>query len=469
MNLEHPEPEPHDLQSCGTNLSAPTRWSIYAYLGALMTMTSLGDPNGAFLDVPFSFVLKNAMGLDAQELSAFRLIAGAPLYASILFGLVRDNWSPFGLGDRGHILIFSVASTMIFCACALLPVSIATLLVASIVLTSLSLFVASAQNGLAASIGQQHAMTGRISTTWNIATALPSVLLFGMSGFLSQSLSGASAGAAAQHLYFVGAAASLLTACFALWKPGPVYRSVRREHGFRPQFTKDLLRLARHRPVYPALLIWLLWNFAPGSATPLQYHLQNALGAADWQWGAWNAIFTVSFIPTFVLFGLLCRHVTLRRLLWWSTIVALPEFIPLLFGNSVWMVLALAIPAGLMGGLATAAYVDLTMRSAPPGLQGTMLMAASSLYFIATRFGDVLGSYVYNHTGGFTACVVLTTICYGLILPVLRWIPSDLIATSDGESGTSSEHGTSGTSREGRCEAPFDARQSVVDLGSGRP
>ena len=153
--------------------------------------------------------------------------------------------------------------------------------------------------------------------------------------------------------------------------------------------------------------------------TPLQYHLQNTLGAADWQWGTWNAIFTASFIPTFVLYGLLCVNVSLRRLLWWATIAALPQFIPLLFVDSIWLVSVLAIPAGLMGGLATAAYVDLTMRSAPPGLQGTMLMAASSVYFVATRFGDVLGSYVYDHTGGFGACVVLTTACYGLILPVL--------------------------------------------------
>ena len=44
-------------------------------------------------------------------------------------------------------------------------------------------------------------------------------------------------------------------------------------------------RLVRHWPIYPAMLIWLLWNFAPGSTTPLQYHLQNTLHATDAQWG----------------------------------------------------------------------------------------------------------------------------------------------------------------------------------------
>ena len=44
-------------------------------------------------------------------------------------------------------------------------------------------------------------------------------------------------------------------------------------------------------------------------------YLQNTLHALDAQRGLWNAIFAASFIPTFTLFGLLCRYVPLRTLL----------------------------------------------------------------------------------------------------------------------------------------------------------
>ena len=81
----------------------------------------------------------------------------------------------------------------------------------------------------------------------------------------------------------------------------------------------------------PALLIWSLWNFAPGSATPLQFYLQNTLHADDAACGLWNAIFGVSFIPTFLLYGLLCRKVPLRTLLFWGTVVGVPQMVPLLF------------------------------------------------------------------------------------------------------------------------------------------
>ena len=148
----------------------------------------------------------------------------------------------------------------------------------------------------------------------------------------------------------------------------------------------------RHRQIYPALLIWLLWNFAPGSATPLQYHLQNVLHASDAQWGQWNAIFSASFIPTFVLYGFLCRRFPLKTLLWWGTIFAIPQNVPLLFTHSVPAALMVAVPIGLMGGVATGAYMDLIIRSCPRGLQGTLLMMSGSLYYAVTRFGDILGT-----------------------------------------------------------------------------
>jgi len=167
--------------------------------------------------------------------------------------------------------------------------------------------------------------------------------------------------------------------------------------------------------------------------TPLQYHLQNALHAQDAQWGEWNAIFSASFIPTFLLFGILCRKYPLRTLLFWGTLVAIPQLVPLLFMSSVTGALIAAVPIGLMGGVATAAYLDLIIRSCPPGLQGTTLMMSVGLNWVASRFGDVLGTRLYDSYGGFTACVIAITIVYALILPVLLLVPKHLIATADGE------------------------------------
>jgi hypothetical protein len=92
-----------------------------------------------------------------------------------------------------------------------------------------------------------------------------------------------------------------------------------------------------------------------------------------------------------------------------------------------------AVPIGLMGGIATGAYLDLIIRSCPAGLQGTTLMLANSLYFAVTRFGDVLGTHLYDHYGGFAICVLAITIVYALILPALLLVPGHLVATADRE------------------------------------
>jgi MFS family permease len=225
----------------------------------------------------------------------------------------------------------------------------------------------------------------------------------------------------------------IAVALYALWKPAAVFDNISVENGAGSHPIKDLKRLVRHWPIYPAMLIWLLWNFAPGSTTPLQYHLQNTLHATDAQWGQWNAIFAASFIPTFIVFGFLCRRFPLKTLLLWGTVAAVPQMVPLLFIETVPQALIAAIPIGLMGGVATGAYLDLIIRSSPRGLQGTTFMMASSLYFVVSRFGDVLGTNLYDYYGGFAVCVLAITIVYALILPALLLVPRHLIATADGQ------------------------------------
>jgi hypothetical protein len=414
-------------------LPAPQRRRIFLYLGILIFLISFGAPNGGLIDIPVSFFLKNKLHLTAQQVATFRVIAGVPLYLSFVFGFLRDVWSPFGMGDRGYMVLFGSVSAALYLAFAFVPIGETTLLAALILLTASFLFVASAQSGLAATLGQQHVMSGQISAVWNVVGALPVVAALLLGGRLSNLLEGKSAEEAARTLFLVGAAIMAAVALYGAWKPRSVFGQVRGEHGAGVRPVDDIKRLARHWPVYPALLIWLLWNFAPGSATPLQYYLQNTLHADDAAWGEWNAIFAAAFIPTFLAYGWLCRRYPLRTLLWWGTVVAVPQMVPLLFIRSVPAALIAAAPIGLMGGISSAAYMDLIIRSCPRALQGTTLMLSSALYFIAARFGDVLGTVLYDRYGGFIVCVAAITAVYALILPVLLLVPRQLVATRDGE------------------------------------
>ena len=87
--------------------------------------------------------------------------------------------------DREFMLLFGGICALLYLGFALVPMTYATLLLAVIVLTTSFLFVASAQNGLTSTIGQQHAMTGQISAAWNVFASIPTVAALLIGGTLS--------------------------------------------------------------------------------------------------------------------------------------------------------------------------------------------------------------------------------------------------------------------------------------------
>jgi hypothetical protein len=168
-----------------TALSYSVRQRIFLYLGVLIVLLAFGSPYGGLIDIPISFFLKNKLHLEAHEVADFRLLSAIPLYLSFVFGFIRDTWNPFGMRDRGFMLLFGTVSAGLYLLFAFIPITYVTLLVAVLLLTTSFLFVASAQNGLIAMIGQQHAMSGQISAVWNVFASLPTVAALLIGGALS--------------------------------------------------------------------------------------------------------------------------------------------------------------------------------------------------------------------------------------------------------------------------------------------
>ena len=414
-------------------LAMSVRWKIFTYLGILIVLLGFGSPAGGLIGLPISFFLKNKLHLKAHEVAIFGLLASTPVYLSFAFGFARDTFNPFGMKDRGFMVLFGAISVCVYLVFTFIPPTYFALLAAMVMLGASFLFIMSALRGLTSTIGQQHVMSGQVSALWNIFEALPAIAALLAGGLLSELMEGAKAAEGARILFLAGAAIMAAIAIYGFWRPASVFDNVHSERitGERP--ADDFKRLVRHWPIYPALLIWLLWNFVPGFSTPLQYFFQNTLRGSDAQWGQWWAIYYGSGIPMFLVFGVLCRRFPLKRLLFWGTVAALPMMVPLLLIRSVTGAMLCAAPMGLMAGVASASYLDLIIRSCPRGLQGTVLMASVGLTTVDVRFGDVLGTTLYDHFGGFTVCVIAMTVTNALILPALLLIPKRLVATSDGQ------------------------------------
>jgi MFS family permease len=402
---------------------------VFLYFGPLTLLVYLALPHAYLLDIATSYMLKNQLHATAMQISTFRLLTAIPVYVSFIFGLARDLWNPLGRRDRGYFLVFAPATAVVFIWMASDELSYTGLFVGMLLVMFLFRFIAAAYQGLMALIGQEQLMSGRLSALWQIVSSIPYIAGAFASGWIAQHLP-------PRQTFVLMAVLCILLACMGLWKPRAVF-----SHAYdKPQargadFVGDVKRLAKHRAVYPAVLMMFMFQFSPGSNTPLQFYLSNTLHASDAVYGYYYGIFTVAFFPMYFLYGYICRHVSLEKLLWWGTIITVPQMIPLVFIHSGVEAMWWAAPIGMMGGIFGVAIYDLAMRSCPPGLQGSLMMMVDGVNQLSYRGGDVLGSQIYNSspTHGFLYCVIATTFVYALILPVLLLIPKELIATADGQ------------------------------------
>ena len=412
-----------------------TTTKIFAYFTPLTFLVYLVMPHGYLLDFATSYMLKDQLHASVTQVSTFRLLTAIPVYLSVVFGLTRDLWSPLGMRDRGYFLIFAPLTAVVFAWMAYSKLTYNGLFIGMFLVMFLWRFVAAGQWALLALVGQEKLMSGRLSALWNIIASIPYIAGALASGWIAEHLP-------PHQTFILMLGLSLLMAGFAFWKPKAVFG-----HAYDQPLAKgtdlvgDIKRLLKHRAVYPAVLIMFMFQFAPGSNTPLQFYLTNHLHASDAVYGEYYAIFVVAFIPVFFLYGWLCKRYSLSRLLWVGTIITVPQMIPLALVHSANEALWLALPIGMMGGVAAAAYYDLAMRSCPPGLQGTLMMMVDGVFILSYRGGDLLGSQIYaaSPTYGFLYCALATTAVYALILPVLLLIPKELIATADGEANPAVE------------------------------
>ena len=98
------------------------RQRIFLYLSVLIVLLAFGSPSGGLIDIPISFFLKNKLHLEAHEVAEFRLVAAIPLYLSFVFGFIRDTWNPFGMRDRGFMLLFGAISAGLYVLFAFTPI-----------------------------------------------------------------------------------------------------------------------------------------------------------------------------------------------------------------------------------------------------------------------------------------------------------------------------------------------------------
>lgn len=401
---------------------------ILAYFLVLFLAGGLGAPSG-IAAIPIVYFLKDTLHLSPVDMAIFVAVAGAPAYLGFLPGFIRDRYRPRAMGDRVYLLIGASVACGAYLYLGLTPLIDYSKLLYTVLAAGIAyLTIMAAAQALMTGVAQEHLMTGRLSVVAGLGTYVPAVIAALMGGWMV-------AHVPARAVFAVAACMTAAIAAQSFWRLDAVMEFERAAERRTESPAAALRRLAWHRAIWPATLIFFLWNFGPGWQTPMFYHLTEQVKISSGQFGTFTALQSLFFIPSAMLYAPLCRRFTLTSLLWWGTVVAILQGPVMFLAQGPASAILVAVLYGLFGGFPTAAYLDLIMRSCPKGLEGTGLMlAVTTAMAVASNSGNLLGSWIYAK-GGFASAVLITTLATALIVPALRWVPSEVSAPREGEQG----------------------------------
>jgi len=399
---------------------------IFVYFALLTLLTGLGN---SLSNLPVTFFLKEKLKLGPVQMANMTAIVAIPSYIGFLFGYLRDRWRPFGKGDRGYMLLCMPTIALLNLYLSLAPLTYSRILWITLASGVVGNMLGAAVSGLTVSVAQRQLMTGRLVALGGIIGVVPGVLSSLGGGWLTNH-------ASTQVVFRICAILYLLVTLMAFWRPVAVFEGEPERH---PATTESngaaVRRLLTQRSLRPALLIILLWLFAPGWGTPLFYYLTNTIKITPEQYGAINASGVVVAALVSVLYGFLCRRIALNRLLLWGTILGTIGGPAYLLIHSFPSAIAISILVALLLGVANASFSDLLMRSYPVGLEGTGGALVGSAATVISVGSNLLGSWLYEK-GGFGLALLVTTLASACILPILLLVPKNLTATRDGERHT---------------------------------
>ena len=423
--MSSPEPvAPTILPGPDPGNGAKMQWEVLAYFAVLNIAIGLGSPLG-IAAIPITYFLKDNLHLTPVQLAVFLAVGTAPVCIGFVFGFIRDRSRSARWGDRHYLLVCAIAAAAVYLWIATSTIDYFKLLSLVLIVVTVYVMIFAAAQALMTGVAQAHGMTGRLSVVFGFGYFVPAVLSALAGGWLVAHVS-------VRGTFLIAAGVTIVIALQSFWRLDAA-AEFESQLGHSEDGMTALKRLLRHRPLWPAAAIFFLWNFSPGWGTPMFYHLTEQVHISSELFGTFTAMQSLFFLPTTLLYGLLCVRAPLSRLLWWGTIVAILQAPIMFLAQGPVSTIVVAVLYGLSGGFATAAYLDLIMRSCPKGLEGTaMMVAQTSTFALAGSSGNLLGSWIYS-MGGFTWAVIITALATALIVPVLRAVPPELTATRDGE------------------------------------
>lgn len=348
------------------------------------------DLSSGLVNLPLQYLLKERVGLSAAEAGFFWAVVGFGWTLKPLYGFVSDLFPLGGYRRKSYLIVMAILGFMGWLTLAGTPPHYSVVLVLCTLCATTLAFCDVMTDALMVETGRPWGLTGSFQAIQWAAISLALVLAQLGGGYLS-------AYASPQTVFLTVAGFPLLT---LLATVGLVQEPRVRTNRKQQRDTVVALHAAtRSRPLWLVISFLALWNFSPSLGTPLLYYQTDVLGFSKVFIGTLGALGNVGGVLGAVWFFVSLHAVSLSRLLYISIalgVVSTLCFVGLVGAKSA---LVLFFVSGTLTQITHLAVLDLAARSCPSRAEGTVFAFLMSTLNISKSGGNILGGWLYDHTG----------------------------------------------------------------------
>jgi predicted MFS family arabinose efflux permease len=392
-------------------------------IGAGVFATTLAQP--AVIKLPLQNLLKTDLHVAPEGMAVFFAASALAWYFKPLAGILSDSFPLFGTRRRHYLLLSATTAAVLWLLVALVPRSYGSLLGAVVAMNAMLMMGSTVVGGLMVEAGQRHGATGRLTSARYFVMNMCLLLGGPLGGFLAaRSFALSTAVCAAIAFSVVPVAAVLL-------REAPT--AERRSEAWIDAWA-HIKALVRSGPLWSAAGLLCLVYITPGFGTPLYYYQTDTLAFSQQFIGDLGFVNGVLGLLGAVVYGMLCRRLSLRPLLTLGIGCSVISTLFYLFYRSATAALFIEGAAGLFATLAEVPLMDLAARATPRSSESLGFAVMMSVRNGALALSDIVGSMLIDqYHVSFFGLVWLNAGTTAVVLLVIPFLPSILMNRRDGE------------------------------------
>jgi predicted MFS family arabinose efflux permease len=423
--LETPEVVPDETQNdeeVPQTIANQEYRRLFTLLGLGWSLTNIGY---AVFGLPWRFLLKDGLHLNAEALSRFMGIGHFTNYIKPVAGILTDCVPLFGYRRRSYLLISLIGAAIGYMLLAFIPRTYNTLLVVYTINYMNVVFISTTLGGVMVEVGARFRAAGRLTAQRIGSFRVGSLFgeLFG--GYLAK--------------YPIWIASGITSGCHILLIPlfwvwlyePPVQGGIDRTAMYhaRDQF----IGLFRNKTLLRAALMIFLIAAAPGFGTPIFFYQTNVLKFKPEFLGMLGVLGSLGGIAGAWFYFHLCRRMNLKYILIWSIVQhAVGTLFYIIYKDATSAIL-ITILEGVTITLATLPVYDLATRGTPKGSEALGYSVMMSVWNLTNALSDWTGSVLFGVLkNAFVPLVCLNAATTLIALLAIPFLPKDLLQQTDG-------------------------------------